>query len=93
MVEQRTADDRLLGWEEGRDASPLLVGQLQGGSLQHLDLRVAEGHGSLPCPPSSVTGFGHRLMVTPERRPRQTAGKALGWLDQRKQEATDLGHR
>lgn len=91
MVEHRTADDRLLRWEQRSDPHPLLVGQVEIDRLKNLHLWAVENDCSLSCPSSSVTRFGNRSMVPTKGRPGQAEGEALRWLDQCKEETTDLG--
>jgi len=90
MIEQGTADDRLLRWEQWRDSRPLLVGQFKVYRLKNVHLWAVEKDCGLSCSASGMAGLGNGSMAAPEGRPRQAEGEAVRWLDQRKEEASHL---
>jgi hypothetical protein len=90
MIEHGPTNHGPLRREQGRDAGPLFVGQRDGRRSQYLDRRGAATPGGQTCPSGGMTAFGGRLMAAAKCRSGETKGKALGGLDQREEEATNL---
>lgn len=81
-----------LRWEQGRNARPALIRQLEPVRSEPLDGGRPERWCLLPGSASGVALLGHCLVPSAKGRPAQAEAAAFGWLGDGEEQSPHLGH-